>query len=88
MDDRETTTEVESPPVGDAADAPPSALRGTVDLVAAADPSSPDLPDHDASLLPANTPRLTSTRPQRTRRAIALALVLLGSVVGVFESGE
>ena len=71
-------------------DAPlPSARRGSVDFVAAASPPPPPaFPDHAASLLPAKTPRLTSTRPQRTRRAIALALDLLRSAAGgFFDSG-
>ena len=68
----------------------PSARRGSADFVVAGAPTSPPpaFPDHAASLLPANTPRLTRTRPQRTRRAIALALDLLRSVAGgFFDSG-
>jgi hypothetical protein len=70
----------------------PSARRGTDFAVTAAPPlpprlllpPPPPLLDQAASLVPANTPRLTSTRPQRTRRAMALALVRRGAV---FESG-
>ena len=67
----------------------PSARRGIdlADDTASTPPPPAVLLDHDASLLPANTPRLTSTRPQRTRRAIALARVLRRRGGGVLESG-
>ena len=73
------------------ADDAPSARRGTVDdfVVGDTPPPPPALlldDDNTASLLPANTPRLTRTRPQRTRRAVAPARVLL-SGGGFFESG-